>query len=104
MKRSMLIGAALVFALTAVGCSDDDEDTAPKPDAGSDSGRPADAGSDAAIINPGIDSGLGDAGDAGSPGTDSGLDSGRTDAATDAGVPADASSTTADASGLDAST
>ena len=29
MKRSWLIGAALVFSLTAVGCKDDDEEDDP---------------------------------------------------------------------------
>ena len=55
MKRSWLIGAALVFSLTAVGCNDDDDEgTTPARDGGTDSG---------------VDGGLRDAG-----GLDSGLD------------------------------
>jgi hypothetical protein len=66
MKRSWLIGAALVFSLTAVGCDDDDaDDVIVTPDGGKDAGGGA--------IDGGLDSGLdatvkpdgGDAGDAG---------------------------------------
>jgi hypothetical protein len=77
MKRSWLIGAALVFSLSAVACSDDDDsDTVVKtdagttvklpdggsvtvvPDGGLDGGSSIDAGHDAATTAP-------DAGDAG---------------------------------------
>ncbi|HEX5659246.1 MAG TPA: hypothetical protein VFX59_18760 [Polyangiales bacterium] len=63
MKRTWLIGAALVLSLTAVGCSDDDE--------GGDDSTPADGGRDsgtidASTIDSGLDSGVTtDAGDAG---------------------------------------
>ena len=67
MKRSWLIGAALVFSLTAVACGDDDEDDTTGPDAG-DSGAPRqDAGLDS-----GLDSGI----DATVPRTDAGSDAG----------------------------
>jgi hypothetical protein len=87
MKRSWLIGAALVFSLTAVGCKDDDDDG---EDPKADGGTPGDAGN-----NTGTDAGGIDAG---------GLDSGLPDAAVpvDSSVPADAATTTTDASGLDA--
>lgn len=66
MKRSWLIGAALVFSLTAVGCDDDD---AEDPSVGPDAGDASTGGK----IDGGLDSGLdatvpadgGDAGDAG---------------------------------------
>lgn len=73
MKRSWLIGAALVFSLTAVGCKDDDEDEEiPKVDAGPDSGVKTDAGS--GMDGGSIDSGLKDGGttDGGADGGDAG--------------------------------
>ena len=70
MKRSWLIGAALVFSLTAVGCKDDDEEDPPKKDGGAqDAGRDAgggtlDGGADGGM-DAGKDGGASDAGDAG---------------------------------------
>lgn len=73
MNRSWLIGAALVFSLSAIGCSDDDEDDAVAADgsvgdAGNRDAGPMftiDGGSDASIdaTTPAADAG--DAGDAG---------------------------------------
>jgi hypothetical protein len=68
MKRSWLIGAALLFSLSAVACSDDDEDETPvtNPDGGRDGG-----GGSTIVDGGGLDSGLdattpaADAGDAG---------------------------------------
>ena len=41
MKRSLLIGAALVFSLSAVACSDDDDSPVSTVDAGNkDAGHP----------------------------------------------------------------
>ena len=75
MKRSWLIGAALVFSLTAVGCSDDDDGEDPKTDGG---GTPTDGGGiktdGGGVVTPmdggGIDGGLKDGGptDAGDAG------------------------------------
>lgn len=76
MKRSWLIGAALVFSLTAVGCKDDDEDDGPATtvDGGTDAGSKTDAGGGGPII--GIDGGT-DAGlDAKVPTSDAGGDAG----------------------------
>jgi hypothetical protein len=73
MKRSWLIGAALVFSLTAVGCKDDDDEgspTTPGADSGTDAGSKTDAGPIIGIDG-GTDAGLdakvptSDAGDAG---------------------------------------
>jgi hypothetical protein len=68
MKRTWLIGAALVFSLTALGCSDDDDDTdgTHKPDAGDAGGGAIDAGHlDGSIDSAVPGSDAGDAGDAG---------------------------------------
>jgi len=77
MKRSWLIGAALVFSLTAVGCKDDDEDDDPTPttDAGkdasvTDAGKPD--GGPIVGIDGGTDAGL----DATTPPSDAGADAG----------------------------
>lgn len=75
MKRSWLIGAALVFSLTAVGCKDDDDEDAPVvlPD-----GSVPDSGtkSDASVITP-MDGSVGDSGmDATAPISDAGHDAG----------------------------
>ena len=69
MKRSWLIGAALVFSLATVGCKDDDDDDdgVTQRDGGADAGRVdggandggMDAGKDAST-----DGGKADAGDA----------------------------------------
>jgi len=90
MKRSWLIGAALVLSLTAVGCKDDEEDdvtTLP------DSSVPAKDGGN----TPTTDAG---------GGIDGGgrLDGSVPDAAVpaDASTTPDASTTTTDAGGLDA--
>ena len=66
MKRSWLIGAALVFSLTAVGCNDDDDDDdgTTRVDGGDAGGARIDAGG----IDSGTDAGRGDAGDAGDAG------------------------------------
>jgi hypothetical protein len=62
MKRSWLIGAALVLSLTAVGCKDDDDDDDDVTTDGStptaDSGTKSDASTDAG----GIDASTNDAG------------------------------------------
>lgn len=69
MKRSWLIGAALVFSLTAVGCNDDDDTTTTKDGGAGDSGVKTDAGTIDGGLDAGRDSGTdastGDAGDAG---------------------------------------
>ena len=98
MQRSWLIGAALVFALTAVGCKDDDEDPDTTPVG--DSGTPRDGGP---VVTPGND-----AGPVGGGGMDAGNDAGSIDARVpdattppaDAAPAADSSTTTA--VGLDA--
>jgi len=100
MKRSWLIGAALVLSLAAVGCTDDDDE-----DSDTDSGVLPDGGpvGDAGRTDSGVDAGGMDAstnidggGDAATP-----IDSSVTDSSTtDASAP-DASSTT-DAATLDA--
>ena len=98
MKRSLLIGATLLFALTAFGCSDDEDPVrADGGDASTDSGAKDSGTTDAGPITPGIDSGT-------DAGRDSGLDSGTIPdtGVQDAGKPPDASSSTADAGGLDA--
>ena len=69
MKRSWLIGAALVFSLTAIGCNDDeDEDkvTTTKDGGGVDSGVKSDGGLG------GIDAGRTDAGASDAGGRDGG--------------------------------
>jgi hypothetical protein len=65
MKRSWLIGAALVLSLTAVGCDDDGDDDSTPADGGNVDAGPGrgDAGLDGSI-----DSGKPDAGDAGDAG------------------------------------
>lgn len=64
MKRSWLIGAALVFSLSAVACGDDDEgDEGNKTDSGVDGGSRIDSGVDGGL-DAGKDAGK-DAGDAG---------------------------------------
>ena len=78
MKRSWLIGAALVLSLTAVGCKDDDDEDQPSTtvDGGTDAGTKTDGGGPIIGIDGGADAGLdatvapsdggrGDAGDAG---------------------------------------
>ena len=78
MKRSWLIGAALVFSLSAVACSDDDDtdtivktDGGPsvKPDGGGTITPVADGGLDGggSLLDAGHDAAVspGDAGDAG---------------------------------------
>ncbi|MEY4514955.1 MAG: hypothetical protein RLZZ450_7077 [Pseudomonadota bacterium] len=77
MKRSWLIGAALVLSLTAVGCKDDDDEDKPTTgDAGADAGSKTDAGGGGGPII-GIDGGV-DAGslDAKVPTSDAGGDAG----------------------------
>lgn len=87
MKRSWLIGAALVLSLTAVGCSDDEDDVViggdaggdaavqPRPDSGVDAGG-LDAGHDASI-DAGRDASI----DSSTPPADAAVDSGSSDAA-----------------------
>jgi len=76
MKRSWLIGAALVLSLTAVGCKDDDDEDKPATtvDGGTDAGKSDAGGGGGPII--GIDGGA-DAGlDATVPTSDAGRDAG----------------------------
>ncbi len=60
MKRSWLIGAALVLSLTAVGCDDDDGEAPPSTIDGG-----ADAGHDSGVDASGLDASKPDGGDAG---------------------------------------
>ncbi|MDB4988565.1 MAG: hypothetical protein JWN04_3743 [Myxococcaceae bacterium] len=72
MKRSLLIGAALVFSLSAVACSDDDDSPVSTVDAGKDAGHPgtiSDGGLDGSVS---IDSGTPDAAAEDAGHTDSG--------------------------------
>lgn len=102
MKRTWLIGAALMISLSAVGCADDsEEDDITLPDGAlPDSGTAGDSG-----VVPGTDSGV-DAGgmdastDAGSDGGEIDATTPPADAATDAA--ADDAGEAVDASGLDA--
>jgi hypothetical protein len=66
MKRTWLIGAALVFSLSAVACGDDDgdDDANATPDSGVDGGSPLDSG----LLDSGLDAARPDAGDAGDAG------------------------------------
>lgn len=74
MKRSWLIGAALVLSLTAVGCKDDDDEDKPSTtvDGGVDAGPKADGGGPIISIDGGVDAGL----DAKVPTGDAGGDAG----------------------------